>query len=214
MKYTLFGIVALFLTLAFCTQSMFSQETIPDLSSITDDDIESIRPARLIVLKEAPEAAVLNSNLTIDITVYNAGEKPAYNVELNDGYWPESDFEIISGSPNQRFEVLNAGDNVTHTYTISGKKLGQYDTAPTTVTFRATEEENAEEAAQIARSTPIPPVRVVTKSEYDRINAVQWSETLVFVLLTLLPIALPAAFHLFANNQIARLADGADLKKE
>ena len=40
-----------------------------------DADEDVVRPARLIVLKEAAENAVLNSNLTISITIFNAGEK-------------------------------------------------------------------------------------------------------------------------------------------
>lgn len=194
-------------------------DAVPSDASTTEDEKQEavVQPAKLLVYKKAPEATVVNGEWTVDITIYNVGDKNALNIELNDGFWAPEVFQAVKGSTSEKFEVLKPGEYVSHSYTISGKTLGEYETTQTTVTYKS-EEESAESegstpVVHVSRSNPIPPVRVLTQSQYDKLNAKKFPVPIAYALLSIIPVILPALLHLYANNQIARFADGA-LKKD
>lgn len=133
--------------------------------------------------------------------------RPAYNIDLNDGFYASDIFQTLSGTPNQKFEVLRGGEQVSHSYTLSGKKIGEFETTQTIVSFA---EANDAEATRItSRSNAIPDVKVVSQKEFDRINAKKWSAPIVFALLVFLPVILPALLHLYSNNEVERIIDAS-----
>lgn len=134
----------------------------------------------------------------------------AYDVDVKDNDWPEGSFEYLEGENKGKFEKLEPGTNVTFSYTVVPKSIGEIETVPAMVTFK-TSQDTEDEDRRIARSNILPKIPVLTQSEYDKRHDSHVDEWAIFFALLILPIGIPFVLYLFANNQISALA--AEKKK-
>lgn len=70
--------------------------------------------------------------------------RAAYNVMLRDATFPPSDFELVSGMAEAKWDKIPAGDNVTHAMVVMPLRPGYFNFSSADVTYKASE--NAAEA--------------------------------------------------------------------
>ncbi|KAG2381367.1 hypothetical protein C9374_006356 [Naegleria lovaniensis] len=164
---------------------------------------------RLLLHKSvSPAEAIINTNMTFTITLFNLGEEPAYDVEVKDNEWPESSFDLIEGESKATFAKIGSNEKVSFTYTIVPKSVGEISTQHATASYRLTPEKDEKSGLKLfAKSNILPSIPVLTQADYDRKHDSHLATWATFFLLALIPTALPYAVYMNANNQILELAD-------
>merc|ERR1712233_292483 len=89
--------------------------------------------ARLIASKTT-ESKILaqNVDLTFTYKIFNIGQGSAFNVEMKDENF-DTDFEVVGGSSEGKWDVIEKDSSVTHEVTVRALKAGaQKKTSPRT----------------------------------------------------------------------------------
>lgn len=87
----------------------------------------------------------------IEYNIYNAGDRPALKVELDDrNSFHTQSFEIIKGILHVRWEKILPGGNVTHSVVIRPRKYGTFNYTSARVSYYSLE--NIQEA-RLAQTT-------------------------------------------------------------
>lgn len=103
---------ALFLLLCFL--NTFTLGAVDDLLNVEKDF-----PLLAVSKKSIPSIVSLGSSSTIEVTILNMGEQPAYDVELVD--------RLINGTEVREFvSVLSGKESYTTSYTVLPTMLGNY----------------------------------------------------------------------------------------
>ncbi|KAL3681081.1 hypothetical protein R1sor_024037 [Riccia sorocarpa] len=106
--------------------------------------------------------------ITVSISLHNAGTSTAYDVSLNDDTWPGELFDIISGTPVQTWEKIDAGATLVHSFLLQAKAKGPFTSPPAVVKYRMA----AKSALQEAYSTPLPEFDIL--SDKPATNRFDW----------------------------------------
>ncbi|KAL2620916.1 hypothetical protein R1flu_001121 [Riccia fluitans] len=107
--------------------------------------------------------------VTVSISLHNAGASTAYDVSLNDDTWPGEFFDVISGSPVQTWEKIDAGATLLHSFVLQAKAKGPFTSPPAVVKYRMA----AKSVLQEAYSTPLPEFDIL--SDKPAANRFDWS---------------------------------------
>ena len=87
-------------------------------------------PARVLVRKRIVEDLIVEgSNVTVAVTLTNAGETEARKVKArDDGFANEDDFELITGkeSLSATYATIAPGESVEYSFVVVPKKSGSF----------------------------------------------------------------------------------------
>ena len=75
--------------------------------------------------------------MTIEITLYNAGETAATGVEINDPGWDSSSFAMLGPSTSAKFASIPPLTKKTHRFVVVPKVTGQFSAGPSLVSYTA-----------------------------------------------------------------------------
>ncbi|KAG6508162.1 hypothetical protein ZIOFF_033532 [Zingiber officinale] len=95
--------------------------------------------------------------VSVSIDLYNEGSSTAYDVSLSDDSWSQDKFDLISGSPSNTWETIDAGTSASHSFVLESKSKGIFYGSPAVIKFRVP----TKAALQEAYSTPILPIAVL-----------------------------------------------------
>lgn len=65
---------------------------------------------------------------------------PAFNVLLRDATFPPSDFEVVSGMAEVKWDRIAAGANVSHAMVLIPVKSGYFNFTSADVTYKVSED--------------------------------------------------------------------------
>eukprot|EP01027_Heterolobosea_sp_BB2_P008550 GEZU01012684.1.p2 GENE.GEZU01012684.1~~GEZU01012684.1.p2 ORF type:complete len:125 (-),score=58.35 GEZU01012684.1:131-505(-) len=106
---------------------------------------------------------------------------------------------MIEGTPGAHFDKIAPGTNITHTFVVSPKTVGQLLIQPTKITYK----ESADaENVKVTYSTELPSIPVLTASEYDRAHDKHYDEAAFTIILTAVAIGLPYYIYYTVNQKI------------
>lgn len=134
----------------------------------------------------------------------------AYDVELKDNEWPAENF-VVTGNLKATFDKIEAGHNVTHTYTVTPKIVGSVNTESAIVSFKTNPEE---ETKYYVKSSVLPQLTIMTQAQFDKRNDTHLDDWVIFTLLAFIPVGLPGLVYLYSKNQIDQLASQGAKKKQ
>jgi hypothetical protein len=135
----------------------------------------------------------------------------AYDVEVKDNEWPESNFELVSGDIKANFDAVAPGTNASFSYTVVPKIVGGITTENAIVTYKLSPEDTDK---HYVRSTVLPQIPILTQAQFNKKHDTHWDDWVIFALLSLIPVGLPGLVYLYANNQINQLASEGKKKKQ
>lgn len=124
-----------------------------------DDSADVSKPAHVLVHKRVVEPlAVQGENMTISITLVNAGETEARKVKVSDKGFPETDFELITGkdSLSATYATLEAGASEEYSFVVVPKTSGTFNGGVASVSYLASSgREVTHGASNVVSGVPI-----------------------------------------------------------
>eukprot|EP00994_Dinema_validum_P004111 NODE_2145_length_757_cov_124.043785_g1728_i0.p1 GENE.NODE_2145_length_757_cov_124.043785_g1728_i0~~NODE_2145_length_757_cov_124.043785_g1728_i0.p1 ORF type:complete len:193 (+),score=42.62 NODE_2145_length_757_cov_124.043785_g1728_i0:70-648(+) len=171
--------------------------------------------------QEAPHLLVLKSvdkydpvaghNLTVSINIFNIGQSPAHDVEVDDSQgWPSEGVKEVEGPKTFKLEKLTSGSNQTYSYVVSPQHPGELRTGAAKILYRL---EAKGEETKTVKSNTLPVLPVLTSAEYEKKNTKHLKEWFTFFMLSLIPVGLPGCMYMMATNKLAALDKSAVPKK-
>lgn len=128
---------------------------------------------------------------------------------MKDNEWPTDNF-VVNGELKTTFEKIEAGQNVTHTYTVTPKVVGGVTTESAIVSFQNNPDE---ETKFFVKSSTLPQLNIMTQAQFDKRKETHVNDWVIFALLSLIPVGLPGLVYLYSNNQINQLASQGKKKQ-
>ena len=154
------------------------------LSILTSTTLAQER-AHVIVMKDF-SSFELGDGVEFNVTyhVHNVGDTDARNVQISDQF-PESTFEIVSGSLEKEIKELAAGESVDHTVTLKPVVGGGIINIPPADVEYGWDEKDSEtseiETMTVnTKSSAIGSVQILTAEEYAARNSQHVTEWSVF----------------------------------
>ena len=124
-----------------------------------DDSSDVAKPAHVLVHKRVVEPlSVQGENMTISITLVNAGETEARKVKVSDKGFPETDFELITGkdSLSATYATLEAGASEEYSFVVVPKTSGTFNGGAASVSYLASSgREVTHGASNVVSGVPI-----------------------------------------------------------
>ena len=117
-------------------------------------------PARVLVRKRIVEDLIVEgSNVTVAITLTNAGETEARKVKArDDGFANEDDFELITGkeSLSATYATIAPGESVEYSFVVVPKKSGSFPGGAVSVSYLGTSgRETTHGSSNVLGATPV-----------------------------------------------------------
>ena len=117
-------------------------------------------PARVLVRKRIVEDLIVEgSNVTVAITLTNAGETEARKVKArDDGFANEDDFELITGkeSLSATYATIAPGESVEYSFVVVPKKSGTFPGGAASVSYLGTSgRETTHGSSNVLGATPV-----------------------------------------------------------
>lgn len=131
---------------------------------------------------------VEGKDLTVQYSLYNVGDSAAFSVILRDATFPPTDFEVVQGLLEAKWDRINPGSNVSHTVILKPLKGGYFNFTSADVTYLA--RENAEEV-QIGYTSSPGEGGIASRRDFDRLFSAHLADWAVFALFTLPSLGLP-----------------------
>lgn len=154
-------------------------------SAVTDESSD----AKLLVSKVIFNNYIVEGqNLTVKYTIYNIGNMPALNVNLQDANFPKEYFEYVEGFNSINWLKVPATTNVTHTIVVKPHVVGLFNITHAVISYLPNEKTSI---SQIGYSTELGQAYIQSAKEYNRrfaSHAVDWA---IFGLMSLPSIVLP-----------------------
>merc|ERR1712179_87471 len=135
-------------------------------------------------------------DLTVEYKIYNIGGSAAFDVNLKDSGFPETDFEVLRGSLNVKWERIAPGTNVSHNVILRPLSYGYFNFTSGEVTYKPTEE--ASESVSGYTSAP-GEGGIVNSKDFDRRFSPHVLDWAVFAVMTLPSLGIP--FLLFFRSK-------------
>lgn len=137
-----------------------------------EDDDEDVDRALLLVRRVVSEERPLEGKqVTVTISIYNAGNTAATGVQVEDRPWPAS-FDV-EGELSAKFDRIPDGSSVQHSYKVASKESGFYEHPPVFVTYTPGEDEPSQSV-----SSPILAFRTFTIFESLGAKALELGSTM------------------------------------
>lgn len=144
--------------------------------------------AKLILIKEVQnEVLTEGKDLSVQYTLYNIGDGPAVDVELAESDFHETDFELVSGQTNIKWERIGANSNVSTVVVVKPLRASGFNFTSAVVQYVASE--GAEPT--FGFSDELGELRIISAKEYKRLHASHMVEWALFVLFCLPSIFFP-----------------------
>jgi len=117
-------------------------------------------PARVLVRKRIVEDLIVEgSNVTVAVTLTNAGETEARKVKArDDGFANEDDFELITGkeSLSATYATIAPGESVEYSFVVVQKKSGSFPGGAVSVSYLGTSgRETTHGSSNVLGATPV-----------------------------------------------------------
>ena len=117
-------------------------------------------PARVLVRKRIVEDLIVEgSNVTVAVTLTNAGETEARKVKArDDGFANEDDFELITGkeSLSATYATIAPGERVEYSFVVVPKKSGSFPGGAVSVSYLGTSgRETTHGSSNVLGATPV-----------------------------------------------------------
>ena len=117
-------------------------------------------PARVLVRKRIVEDLIVEgSNVTVAVTLTNAGETEARKVKArDDGFANEDDFELITGkeSLSATYATIAPGESVEYSFVVVPKKSGTFPGGAASVSYLGTSgRETTHGSSNVLGATPV-----------------------------------------------------------
>lgn len=138
----LFGVLvvaALFMAPAHCEDAAEAEES--------EDEERAVLMARKSI---TGTDVLVGGNLTVTIDIFNAGTSPAYAVEVTDVSDPS--LELIGGSLRARFDRVDAGATVKHTYNVKPLASGKLKFTAADIKYKPV---SSSGTVQVAKSSEV-----------------------------------------------------------
>ena len=115
----------------------------PDADVSTDDVAADAppSPARLLARKRVVEdLAIEGQNLTVTVSLTNAGDLEARKVKARDDGFSSADFELVTGkeSLSASFASIASGETVEYSFVVVPKKSGSFVGGAASVSYQGT----------------------------------------------------------------------------
>ncbi|XP_003738857.1 translocon-associated protein subunit beta [Galendromus occidentalis] len=150
---------------------------------------QKLPEARLLSLKKVLNRYLVeNRDVSVDYELFNVGDAPALNVKLTDRTFPPSDFDVVSGSLDAKFEKILPGANVSHSLVVRPNKYGLFNFTSAEVTYRISEDSTEE---RISFTTEPGQGGIMPEVEYERRFSPHYLDWAVFALVSMPSILLP-----------------------
>ncbi|GAM24108.1 hypothetical protein SAMD00019534_072830, partial [Acytostelium subglobosum LB1] len=164
--------------------------------------------AELLFQKKIVTPPVVGKDMEISFIVYNVGEGPAYDISFHDTDFSAPSFEFVNGSAEARWEVLEAGTNVSQTLTVRPSISNVFPLTATVLQFRSAQ---SEESFSYTAAASYSAMLVESSEEYERRTSMHVKEIIIFVLLCLGSVAFP--FSLWGYYKL-NYVDGIKKKQQ
>ena len=117
-------------------------------------------PARVLVRKRIVEDLIVEgSNVTVAVTLTNAGETEARKVKArDDGFANDDDFELITGkeSLSATYATIAPGESVEYSFVVVPKKSGSFPGGAVSVSYLGTSgRETTHGSSNVLGATPV-----------------------------------------------------------
>eukprot|EP00164_Ancoracysta_twista_P004734 GFYU01006410.1.p1 GENE.GFYU01006410.1~~GFYU01006410.1.p1 ORF type:complete len:197 (+),score=79.75 GFYU01006410.1:30-620(+) len=164
-----------------------------------EDAVEKAGPNVLVQKKITNEDLVEGHELEVKLRVFNSGDDAAYDISVDDSNnWP-STFFTVSGKASAKWDKLNAGSNVTHTFTVVAKGNGHQilftDSGAAMVSFK--DSPKGEEIT--TRSSSLGETPINSAEGYRRATDQHIDEWGMFAALAFIPVGIPFLLYTYIS---------------
>eukprot|EP00993_Chasmostoma_nieuportense_P004387 NODE_5059_length_704_cov_78.769497_g4896_i0.p1 GENE.NODE_5059_length_704_cov_78.769497_g4896_i0~~NODE_5059_length_704_cov_78.769497_g4896_i0.p1 ORF type:complete len:188 (+),score=50.41 NODE_5059_length_704_cov_78.769497_g4896_i0:72-635(+) len=162
-----------------------------------------ITEAHLLVLKSVDkENAIEQTNLTVSVNIFNVGKSPAYSIEIDDSNWGADVVQQVEGPHKATIERILPGANQTYSFVIAPLMAGELTSLPARVSYLL---EPKGEEQKVVLSNTLPPLPVLTQTEYHKRTTKHYREWFIFLMLSCIPIGIPATMFMVAEKRLQAL---------
>lgn len=200
-----FSVVSCFF-LIFCFAAFCPSYAATGDAPVAKDNIDGkpVEAALLLVWKRFEPlvpVAVVGNNLTVKLEIFNVGQKPAYNIEIDDVEAWGPDFELVEGNMTGSFTKLNPNSNVIWEYIIVPHKEGKHIGKEALVKYA---ENPSEEAKFWTQSSHAYDLEILSRDRWlkSRFHYKEWA---FFLILSFVPVGLPAFIYAFYSRKLQQL---------
>ena len=139
--------------------------------------------------------AVVDSPLTIQVSIFNVGDSAAYDIQLSDNQWIQDNAQVLStpthGTVHAAWPILLPGQNVTHIYLVSPLKGGAVNLEDTAAVVYYSNTGTAETHTRTLSTEVQGYFSVLYASETERKAKPHMLEWLIFVGISIASLSLP-----------------------
>jgi len=155
-----------------------------------DGEAEQHSPeARLLVLKKVNNKYLVeNRDVALSYELFNIGDATAVNVRLNDKSFPATDFEVVSGSYEAKFDKISPGSNVSHSLVVKPNKYGLFNFTAAEVTYQLGED-NKE--VRVAFTTEPGQGGIMPEVEFERRFSPHYLDWCIFIVMCWPSLGIP-----------------------
>eukprot|EP01115_Flamella_aegyptia_P002576 TRINITY_DN136672_c0_g1_i1.p1 TRINITY_DN136672_c0_g1~~TRINITY_DN136672_c0_g1_i1.p1 ORF type:complete len:184 (-),score=68.57 TRINITY_DN136672_c0_g1_i1:8-559(-) len=149
--------------------------------------VYSSNPSVIVYKQIVTDYPTATRPMFVVVNIFNVGENPIYDINVNDDTWPKDGFQLVSGTPTAKFDQLAPGTNVSITLELIPQSNGEFDPVQAVVTYKTDADS---ETTETIRSNDIRNFYILTTRESDRLTTNHGKEWFVYALLnsvTLVP---------------------------
>jgi hypothetical protein len=171
----------------------------------------------LVVSKSLDQEHIAQGqDIVVDITLFNVGDGPAFEVSLDDDLSSSSAIKLISGETSKTWGEIPAGENVTHSYTVSVVSYGKVNINAASVSYKSSPTANT-----ITAKSSVPLLSegpgtgdILAADEFARNHGTHTVEIAVLSLICVALVAFPYKSKIDAEEVIFKKEDSKKDKKK
>lgn len=162
-------------------------------SALSEDGV-----ARLIASKTT-ESKILaqNVDLTFSYKIFNIGQDSAFNVVMKDENFGTDKFEVVKGSAEAKWDVIEKDSSVTHEVTVRALNSGSQNITSAVFTYKTAED--GEEITMF--SSDYGTAQIIEEREYLRKHASHLQDWVVFILLSIPSLLFPYLLYFKSKSK-------------
>jgi len=161
--------------------------------------------ARLLISKFMLSSyAVEGKDFLVEYNIYNIGDKMAVKVQLTDESLPSSEFDIVRGVLNAKWERIPPGTNVSHAIVARPKTFGYFNFSWAEVSYQP-----GEDSTELlkATSTAVGETYIYRLKDFERKFSPHLLDWGLFALMSLPSLAMPCLLWYNTRSKYVRLAE-------
>jgi len=173
------------------------------------DEGDSSASAHLLVSKQIHNKYLVeNQDIIVKYNIFNIGNSAALDVQLRESSFPSTDFELVRGQLQLKFDRVAPGTNISHIVVVRPLKYGYFNFTSAEVSYLPLEDA---EAVVGFSSEPGEGV-IIPSADFDRRFSSHTMDWLAFALMTLPSLGIP--FLLWFNSKSKYEAIGGKSSKK